>query len=144
MDARHACGVLHPPHSLRAAGDVVPEKDLIGCWPLWTQFAPDELRYVCNRTWSADPGLHDDRRYRLKQAAVPCWRTCWTSMGADAKRHCTAECPSGSALQPATAWRAEWDRKLANFLASGEGKQHAALLEFVEPIPMDRFIYNVY
>ena len=25
----------------RCSGDVVPEKDLLGCWPLWPQFAPD-------------------------------------------------------------------------------------------------------
>ena len=37
----------------RCSGDVVPEKDLLGCWPLWTQFAPDEAVYRCNRTWSA-------------------------------------------------------------------------------------------
>ena len=39
--ARYSCA--------NCSGDVVPEKDLVGCWPLWPQFGPDELRYRCTR-----------------------------------------------------------------------------------------------
>ena len=37
--ARYSCA--------NCSGDVVPEFDLVGCWPLWPQFAPDELTYTC-------------------------------------------------------------------------------------------------
>ena len=36
-------------------GDVVPEFDLGGCWPLWPQFAPDELQFECKRNWTIPP-----------------------------------------------------------------------------------------
>ena len=39
--ARYSCA--------NCSGDVVPEKDLVGCWPLWAQFGPDELSYRCTR-----------------------------------------------------------------------------------------------
>ena len=41
------------------SGDVVPEFDLGGCWPLWAQFAPDERRFRCTRTWTSDPAYRD-------------------------------------------------------------------------------------
>jgi len=56
----------------------VPEFAFGGCWPLWPQFAPDELSFRCRRSWTADPG---DRisalKSRLRDAPLPCWQTCW-------------------------------------------------------------------
>ncbi|KAL1495357.1 hypothetical protein AB1Y20_016726 [Prymnesium parvum] len=126
------------------SGDVVPEKDLIGCWPLWNQFAPDELRYVCNRTWTADPGLHDEKRYKAGQAPMPCWRTCWVSIVNPEERHCTPECPSASSALAASKWRANWDQKLQVYLSSGEGRRAVETVDFVDPVPMENFIYRVY
>jgi len=77
---------LYRPHErarfscANCSGDVVPAKDLIGCWPLWTQFAPDELRLRCSRTWTSDPGRSRPREYLEGGAQLPCWRTCWTSV----------------------------------------------------------------
>jgi len=133
----------------RCSGDVVPEKDLLGCWPLWTQFAPDELAYSCNRSWTADPGLHEPKRFRKRDggtAPMPCWRTCWTPMaGAPAARtaHCTAPCPT-EAL-PAWRWREQWEVQLRAFVERHpEGREWAATMAFVTPLQKDDFIYNVY
>jgi hypothetical protein len=150
----------------RCSGDVVPEKDLIGCWPLWTQFAPDEMAFKCNRTWSADPGLHEPRRYQRATAGtapIPCWQTCWTPMGerrglpthaaaaavagagpaSEANAHCTAPCPA--AAKPAWQWRQVWEAQLAAFLSREEvGRKWRAAMAFVRPHAMDDFIYNVY
>ena len=93
------------------SGDVVPEFDLGGCWPLWEQFAPDERRFQCSRTWTTDPAYRDPAvrpGYREKppvlhtpmvcgrtrgrrrggqglftpsKCAQACWRTCWTPTG---------------------------------------------------------------
>lgn len=139
--ARYSC--------VGCSGDVVPEKDLLGCWPLWTQFAPDELTYRCNRSWSSDPGLQEPQRYK-RGAPMPCWRTCWTPMKMAAQgnersqAHCTAPCPTS--LQPAIEWRQQWDRALAAFLASSdEGRQWHKSMRFAHPpIPLHSFIWNVY
>lgn len=150
----------------KCSGDVVPEKDLIGCWPLWTQFAPDEMAFKCNRTWSADPGLHEPARFRKAThgaAPIPCWQTCWTPMGqrrglptvaardavagagpvAAANAHCTAPCPAET--KPAWQWRQLWDAQLAAFLERDPmGRKWKATMAFERPIDMDTFMYNVY
>jgi len=81
------------------SGDVVPEFDLGGCWPLWEQFAPDERRFQCSRTWTTDPAYRDPAvrpGYREKPSVLhtpmACWRTCWTPTGlvaANKMRHRT-------------------------------------------------------
>ena len=138
---------------VECSGDVVPEKDLLGCWPLWTQFAPDELRYRCNRSWTADPGWHDPQRYRSSTdgSPIPCWQSCWTAMGdksssgdAPPAKHCTASCPTKP--QPAAAWRAAWDVQLAAFVRDHpEGREWRESMAFVgKPLPMETFVFNVY
>ena len=92
------------------AGDVVPEFDLIGCWPLWTQFAPDEMRYRCKRSWTTDPGLDQPDAYRKKGAPMPCWQNCWHPMDGGAP-FCNQPCPNVSV--PAVEWRRSWDAGLA-------------------------------
>ena len=65
------------------SGDVVPEFDLVGCWPLWAQFGPDELRFRCTRRWSADPGANrpvNDYTRPGSKVPLPCWQTCWETM----------------------------------------------------------------
>ena len=138
---------------VECSGDVVPEKDLLGCWPLWTQFAPDELRYRCNRSWTADPGWHDPQRYRslTDGAPIPCWQSCWTAIGdksssgdAPPAKHCTASCPTKP--QPAAAWRAAWDVQLAAFVRDHtEGREWRETMAFVgKPLPKETFVFNVY
>ena len=149
----------------KCSGDVVPEKDLLGCWPLWSQFAPDEIVYRCNRTWTADPGLHEPQRYKRKAGAqgspMPCWRTCWTPVGsatsrlapvagtkplpqgADFRAHCTAACKADT--RPAWQWREAWEAQLNEFVGSTkEGREWRASMEFVAPHVKDDFIWNVY
>ena len=113
------------------------------------QFAPDELAYTCNRTWTADPGLHEPKRFRsaVDGEPMPCWRTCWTPIsgsngGGRGAAHCTAECPRNS--RPAAAWRAAWDAQLAGFLQTSEGRAWSSTMSFVKPLKKADFIYNVY
>ncbi len=129
------------------SGDVVPEKDLIGCWPLWAQFAPDELTYRCSRLWSADPGLQDPDLYRKRGAPMPCWQTCWTPMraarGAGLRRRCTAPCPADA--MPAIEWRKQWDAQRAKWVRdTTEGRAWREAHTFVTPLPMQNFIFSVY
>ena len=146
----------------RCSGDVVPEKDLLGCWPLWPQFAPDEIVYRCNRTWTADPGLHEPRRFKKRDGGntpMPCWRTCWTPValrphapvagtlplprGADYRPHCTAACRTET--RPAWQWRAAWEAQLRGFVEGHpEGREWRSTMQFVTPFPKDDFIWNVY
>jgi hypothetical protein len=115
------------------SGDVVPEFDLGGCWPLWHQFAPDEQRFKCTRTWTQDPAYRDPsfrNRYVEKPpvltSPMACWTTCWTPTGSNAedKAHCTAACPP-EAPRP-NEWRRGWNAELSVFKNST-----AAGLEFV-------------
>ena len=136
--ARYSC--------VNCSGDVVPEKDLVGCWPLWPQFAPDELRYRCTRTWSVDPGLDQPQAYRSQPQPLPCWQTCWAPTSEDASdaAHCTPPCPTAG-VPSASAWRREWLRERAAFEAvPGEGSGWAKTMAFVTPKNPDDFIWNVY
>ncbi|EOD13037.1 hypothetical protein EMIHUDRAFT_247167 [Emiliania huxleyi CCMP1516] len=127
------------------SGDVVPEFDLGGCWPLWEQFAPDERRFQCSRTWTTDPAYRDPAvrpGYREKPSVLhtpmACWRTCWTPTGLVAANemrhrthagdtaHCTAPCPAAAPLP--LEWRAEWDRELAASAARPGASQDLAAL----------------
>ena len=131
---------------------MVPEKDLVGCWPLWPQFGPDELRFRCTRSWSADPGQHRPMDYRSKGAPLPCWQTCWAPIGGDvdgggataaAAQHCTAACPA----QPegALAWRKRWDGELQAFNSrAGVGRDLASATEFIKPVHQPNFMWDVY
>jgi hypothetical protein len=148
--ARYSC--------VKCSGDVVPEKDLIGCWPLWSQFAPDELAFRCNRTWTADPGLHEPKRFRKGDvnAPLPCWRTCWTPMEGGAHSaaaasagvvqtgpHCTAPC--STTPRPAWEWRQAWETHLEAFVSkTAEGREWKDSVAFVKPLEKDSFIWNVY
>lgn len=117
------------------SGDVVPEFDLGGCWPLWAQFAPDELRYQCRRNWTIPPdyGRQHSRAVEVPNvfdAPLACWRTCWTPIKADWASgtvkptgdapFCTAPCPgpaaAGAPSKPAE-WRRGWDDGLNQWRA---------------------------
>ena len=137
---------------VNCSGDVVPAKDLIGCWPLWPQFAPDELRYRCERTWTADPGWHRPKDFLEGGARLPCWRTCWRPSKDEqghsrGREHCTPACPSASEGVPAVEWRRKWDATLADFNAArGVGRDLHAAMAFVQPhqhSAMD-FMWRVY
>ena len=138
--ARYSC--------VECSGDVVPEKDLLGCWPLWTQFAPDEMRYRCNRSWTADPGDHSPAKYRspTEGAPMPCWQSCWSRIGSgepSRSSFCTAACPAKP--QPAAAWRAAWDAQLERFVSEhAEGAAWKTSIAFVKPLVKESFIFNVY
>ena len=125
---------------VNCSGDVVPEFDLIGCWPLWPQFGPDELAYRCSRRWSADPGDHNARgAYAKGVRPIPCWQTCWERIvpGSDAHRgdgdgaggdaggggarHCTAACPPPASVPSARAWRDRWERERREWEARSDG-----------------------
>ena len=138
--ARYSC--------VNCSGDVVPEKDLVGCWPLWPQFAPDELRYRCERRWTVDPGLDQPAAYRAQPQPLPCWQTCWTPMGAAAAGgapFCTAACPEADALQPASTWRRAWLAARDAFEREpGDGRDWVRTMAFVEAKDPDQFIWNVY
>lgn len=121
------------------SGDVVPEFDLRGCWPLWAQFAPDERRFKCSREWTIDPSYSLGSKSRahtppVEKQPLACWRTCWTPMGAGSdgyaedERHCTAPCPAkASGLLP-RVWRAEWDQSLQEWKRGSEdGRAFAKL-----------------
>jgi hypothetical protein len=146
---------LYQPHERarfscqNCSGDVVPAKDLIGCWPLWTQFAPDEMRYRCSRSWTSDPGWHRPRAYLEEGARLPCWRTCWTLSGAAARDdapqrpHCTAPCPLDA--PPALQWRREWDAALEAFNAEpGIGRELAEAMAFVRAQKSRDFFWGIY
>ena len=136
--ARYSC--------VNCSGDVVPEKDLVGCWPLWPQFAPDELRFRCTRRWSVDPGHDQPQAYRTQPQPLPCWQTCWTPTGARPTdvAHCTPACPSSGVLS-ASAWRREWLREREAFEAKpGEGRDWAQTMAFVPHKNPDDFIWNLY
>lgn len=148
---------------VNCSGDVVPEKDLIGCWPLWTQFAPDELSYRCTRKWTSDPGLQDPPRYKQHRAPMPCWQTCWAATPAllagraragavgpgqagaatTALGRCTAACPTDG--EPAVAWRRRWNVERKRFLRDDPvGRAWVESHAFVTPLKMDNFIFSVY
>jgi len=124
------------------SGDVVPEKDLIGCWPLWPQFAPDELKYRCQRTWTQDPGI--DRPMDLLQgrSAVPCWQTCWIDVSSQEK-HCSGP-PCDAANIAANEWRKLWDQDMGRtFWPSKEGQEMKRFSEFENAHPTD-FFWHIY
>ena len=159
---------------VNCSGDVVPEFDLAGCWPLWTQFGPDELRFRCTRHWTADPGRNHPRDYLKARSteAMPCWQTCWEPIqpGSEAHRetgvmsmaaldaaarvdprlsgrHCTAPCPTAEAggAEPAVNWRRRWDRELATFMAANEAaRELVRLTDFIRPLPSADFMFGVF
>ena len=139
--ARYSCA--------NCSGDVVPEFDLVGCWPLWPQFGPDELRFRCTRRWSVDPGMNHPRDFMVRgsREALPCWQTCWTPFGGtpgDAP-HCTAPCPKAGEAEAAVAWRERWDRELAAFVTEpGEALELRRLTEFIRPLPSTNFMWGVF
>ena len=130
---------------VNCSGDVVPEFDLVGCWPLWAQFGPDEMRFRCTRHWTDDPGKNHPADFLRagSSLALPCWQTCWEPLepseeahretGALAlaaldsagrvdpgmrAKHCTAPCPGsagGGPAVPALVWRGRWDQERAAF-----------------------------
>ena len=128
---------------------MVPEFDLVGCWPLWPQFGPDELRFRCTRRWSVDPGMNHPRDFMVRgsREALPCWQTCWTPFGGtpgDAP-HCTAPCPKAGEAEAAVAWRERWDRELAAFVTEpGEALELRRLTEFIRPLPSTNFMWGVF
>lgn len=104
----------------------MPEKDLVGCWPLWPQFGPDELEFRCVRRWTSDPGEQAPHKYMQGRAPLPCWRrgpeppparppprdasaagatrgdrrrTCWTPLKSPGAERCTAACPSAESVR---------------------------------------------
>merc|ERR1719409_2126260 len=93
------------------SGDVVPEFDLVGCWPLWPQFGPDEMKFTCTRKWTIDPGMNHPKDFTRRGSTepLPCWQTCWIPLGGGAK-HCTAACPEAGQAEAAVTWRQRWDR----------------------------------
>jgi len=117
------------------SGDVVPEFDLGGCWPLWAQFSPDERRFRCSRKWTTDPAYRDPGTrpgYAEKPAVLrtplACWTTCWEPTGAvkSDRAHCTAPCPSAAPLP--LAWRAGFNAELARFKErAGAGREYVQL-----------------
>lgn len=132
------------------SGDVVPEFDLIGCWPLWAQFGPDELRLRCTRRWTSDPGLNQAAKYLAPGSTVPmpCWQTCWEPLpgasggGAD-QPHCTPACDA-ELVEPAVAWRARWDTDLAAFNREGIGHALQRATEFRRALRDTHFMWNVF
>jgi hypothetical protein len=146
------------------SGDVVPEFDFGGCWPLWTQFAPDELGFRCSRKWTADPGdqATAQARYRRGAHPLPCWQTCWhaindTGRGVGHTRHggtrgggllqpCTAACPRVEEATPAREWWSGWKAALREFEASSaEARSIAALRSAFGPMrDIDGMVANVF
>jgi len=130
------------------SGDVVPEKDLVGCWPLWPQFGPDEMAYTCTREWTLDPG--QDSLWQKGASArepLPCWQTCWTPLrNASEPKRCTAACPAREAALAAAQWRQTWDAELAAFKArpGGLGQLLEEATEFINPLPNRDFMWHVY
>ena len=62
----------------------MPEFDLGGCWPLWEQFAPDERRFQCSRTWTTDPAYRDPAvrpGYREKPSVLHTPMVCGRTRG---------------------------------------------------------------
>lgn len=143
--ARYSCA--------NCSGDVVPEFDLVGCWPLWSQFGPDEMRFRCTRRWSVDPGINHPQVFRAPGSTepIPCWQTCWTPFGptGDGKPsdalHCTAPCPKPGQAEPAIVWRQRWDRELDAFIAApGEGQELTRLTQFIRPLHSTDFMWGVF
>jgi len=158
---------------VNCSGDVVPEFDLIGCWPLWAQFGPDELRFRCTRRWTADPGRNHPQDFLRAGSveALPCWQTCWeplrpgpkaqgrtsptaqAALDAAAQQdarlaggHCTPTCPSSAVgAMPALQWRQRWDAQLAAFLkANTEARELVELTGFIRPLPSSNFMWGVF
>jgi hypothetical protein len=138
--ARYSC--------VNCSGDVVPEKDLSGCWPLWPQFAPDEMRYRCERRWTLDPALDRPKELKAGERSVPCWQTCWVPMKGGAQPHCMPVQPPpscGAKQVSGREWRDEWDQALSGFLQeTTEGVRLSRVLRFVEQKNMRDFIFNIY
>lgn len=143
--ARYSCA--------NCTGDVVPEFDLGGCWPLWPQFGPDEMRYMCTRRWTADPGHNLPNAFLQPGSTkpMPCWQTCWAPLkgsgaaGHGDAPHCTAPCPEPAGAEPAVAWRQRWDRELAAFLAApGEGQELTRLTQFIHPMRSTSFMWGIF
>ena len=155
------------------SGDVVPEFDLVGCWPLWAQFGPDELRFRCTRRWSADPGANrpvNDYTRPGSKVPLPCWQTCWEPLqptaaaqrqtgalaeaalesaravdGRLAEAHCTAPCPAGVSAEPGAMWRRRWDQELVAFKEDhAELREFVKLTDFIQPLPDTRFFFSVF
>jgi len=148
---------------IACSGDVVPEFDFGGCWPLWPQFAPDELAFRCNRTWTADPGdqATATARYRRADHPLPCWQTCWQAMNGtrggagDTRRDgtwgevlqpCTAACPRVEDATPARKWWEDWKAALHEFeTTSEEARNIAALRPAFGPMrDIDGMVANVF
>lgn len=101
------------------SGDVVPEFDLGGCWPLWTQFAPDEMMFSCRRSWTSDPAL-DVPRTGGKNP-LPCWQTCWEPMNRSAGAAlCAAPACPAEPREDAHAWRRRWEAGRSAFEKTSE------------------------
>ena len=119
------------------SGDVVPEFDMGGCWPLWGQFAPDEKKYRCVRKWTTDPAYRDGssrNRYvekpRVSTVPMACWRTCWEPIGRAGERHCMGPpCPERGTmpLEWRRAWEAELDVWKRNSSAQSDARAWARL-----------------
>ena len=129
------------------SGDVVPEFDLVGCWPLWPQFGPDEMKFTCTRKWTIDPGMNHPKDFTRRGSTepLPCWQTCWIPLGGGAK-HCTAACPEAGQAEAAVTWRQRWDREMAQWLAE-EGSEVATLrrvTQFIPPKPSMDFMWGVF
>ena len=149
---------------VNCSGDVVPEFDFGGCWPLWTQFAPDELALQCSRKWTADPGDHKTavQLYRVRNEPLPCWQTCWRPINRSSSaavmwrgndsysrllQHCTARCPS--AIPGAVGARDWWDTWKAAVrdleATSEEARELAALRSHFGPErDIDRIVAGVF
>ena len=136
--ARYSC--------VNCSGDVVPEFDLVGCWPLWPQFGPDEMSYRCTRQWSTDPGVNRPNDFLRHAATLPCWQTCWTPLpGKGGARHCTAPCPKPADAEAGIEWRARWDRELADFKAlPGPGREVEESTRFIRPMHSTSFMWGVF
>ncbi|EOD10292.1 hypothetical protein EMIHUDRAFT_465297 [Emiliania huxleyi CCMP1516] len=135
--ARYSC--------VNCSGDVVPEKDLVGCWPLWPQFGPDELEFRCVRRWTSDPGEQAPHKYMQGRAPLPCWRTCWTPLKSPGAERCTAACPSAESAEPAVEWRARWDAELHSFKErDGTARDVERATGFIRRLPNSDFFWSVY
>ena len=118
------------------SGDVVPEFDLGGCWPLWPQFAPDEARFRCERAWTSDPSYRTGvSGAKLKTSSVrmpmACWTSCWTPTGGrEGARRCMAPCPPANHSLLPHVWRARWDRGLERWRGGTlDGRAHTKLAD---------------
>ena len=131
---------------VNCSGDVVPEFDIKGCWPLWAQFAPDEMLYKCHRRWTVDPALSIDPR----SSALPCWETCWASMNGNSTICAPSNCDAVNE-ELAWDWRRRWEFGRAEFerqsVVGGTIANLSARIrgEFVGPIQDEsKFVFNVF